>query len=116
MPLPTGEPTSAAEIKAWAKITDDRDDDALAQVAAAVNELVRGLPVAQRSNLDPAPGDWPAQIKFGATMLGHRLFRRRGTPGGVEATGGFGVAYVRRTDPDIAQLLELGEYAPPAVG
>ncbi|WP_408898646.1 hypothetical protein ACJ5H2_05935 [Nocardioides sp. R1-1] len=116
MPLPTGEPTSREEIKAWAKITDSKDDTVLDDVAAAVNDLVRGLPVAQRSNADPAPEEWPAQVKFGATLLGARLFRRRNTPGGVEASGAFGIAYVRRNDPDVAQMLELGEYSRPAVG
>jgi hypothetical protein len=116
MPLPTGDPTTRDKVKAWASIEDAVDDTVLDDIVKAVNALVRGLPVAQRYNVDPAVEDWPAQIQMGATMLAARLHRRRNTPGGVEAAGGFGVAYVRRVDPDVAQMLELGEYAPPAVG
>lgn len=116
MPLPTGGPTDREKVKAWSKTTDAVDDTVLDEVVKAVNDLVRGLPVAQRSNTDPAPEEWPAMIVMGATMLGARIYRRRSTPGGVEVSGQFGVAYVRRTDPDVAQLLQLGEYSTPAVG
>lgn len=116
MPLPTPEPTTRDEIKAWAKITDARDDDVLDDVADAVNALVRSLRVAQSLDTDPAPADWPATIKLGATMLAARMHRRRNTPGGVESAGDFGIAYVRRNDPDVAQLLQLGDYATPGVG
>lgn len=116
MPLPATDPTGLEVVKAWVKITDTADDDTLGDVVAAVNELVRGLPVAGSSNTDPAPEDWPNTIKFGAMLLAARLWRRRNTPGGVEAAGDFGIAYVRRNDPDIAQMLQLGEYAPPRVG
>lgn len=117
MPLPTEEPTSRDAVKAWAGITTDKDDAVLDDVILpAVNSLVRGLPVAQALDTDPAPTTWPDSIKAGATMLAARLHRRRNTPGGVEASGSFGVAYVRRVDPDVAQLLQLGDYAPPGVG
>lgn len=117
MPLPTEEPATLTAVKAWAGITNDKDDTVLTTVILpAVNSLVRGLPVAQALDTDPAPEDWPAPIVAGATMLAARLHRRRNTPGGVEASGAFGVAYVRRVDPDVAQLLQLGEYAPPGVG
>lgn len=116
MPLPAPEPTTRDLVKVWASISDDTDDDAIDSVVAAVNALIRGLPVAGSSNTDPAPEDWPNDIKFGAMLLAARLWRRRNTPGGVEAAGDFGIAYVRRNDPDIAQMLQLGEYAPPRVG
>lgn len=116
MPLPATGPTTRDDVKAWANVTDTRDDDAIDQVVAAVNALVAGLPVAESSNTDPAPEDWPGTVKLGATMLAARLNRRRNTPGGVEAAGDFGIAYVRRNDPDVAQLLQLGEYGKPKVG
>lgn len=117
MPLPIVEPALLPAVKAWASITDDADDTVLTTVVLpAVNGLVRGLPIAQASNTDPAPAAWPGQVTAGAVMLAARLHRRMNTPGGVESAGAFGVAYVRRNDPDVAQLLELGEYAPPAVG
>ena len=118
MPLPTVEPTTTALTKAWMKMEadDDVDDDVIGACVDAVNALVRGLPVAQRLDTDPAPEAWPASIRLGARMLAARYARRRNTPGGVEVAGQFGIAYVRRVDPDVAQLLELGEYSAPGVG
>lgn len=116
MPLPATDPTTVTLVKAWVKLDDDTDDAVVQSVVEAVNALVISLPVAGSSNTDPAPADWPPTIKFGAMLLASRLWRRRNTPGGVEATGDFGIAYVRRNDPDIAQMLQLGEYAPPRVG
>lgn len=116
MPLPTGEPTTKDKAKAWAGVDDTVDDAVFVQLVAAVNAFVRGLPVAQRYDADPALPAWPGTIELGATMLAARLYRRRNTPGGVEVATGLGFAYVRRTDPDVAQLLELGDYAAPAVG
>ena len=48
-------------------------------------------------------------------MLAARLFRRRNSPGGVEAFTD-GAVYVARTDPDVAALLSIGPYKPPQVG
>lgn len=117
MPLPAEGPAELATVKRWMKLEDDDvvDDDDIQLAVDAVNDLVRGLPAAQRSNTDPATA-WRAKIKLGAIMLAARYARRRNTPGGVEAAGAFGIAYVRRNDPDVAQLLELGEYAAPGVG
>lgn len=65
----------------------------------------------------PAAGaEWPDHVRHGATMLAARMWKRRGTPSGVETAGEFGAFYVQRTDPDIAQLLGLGNAMPPAVG
>lgn len=61
-------------------------------------------------------GAWSPRVVLGATMLGARLFRRRNSASGVETFSGQGVVYVQRNDPDIAQMLELGDYARPAVG
>jgi len=93
------------------------DTTRVERIADAVNSWVRTLPVA--SPVDAAsPVDWTgyAHIVEGATMLGARLYRRKNTPDGVAVFSGEGIAYVRRTDPDIAQLLALGDYAPPQVG
>lgn len=118
MPLPAGEPTTLELTKAWMKMEADDvvDDDVITACVDAVNVLVRGLPVAQALDTDPAPETWPASIRLGARMLAARYARRRNTPGGVEVAGQFGVAYVRRVDPDVAQLLQLGDYAAPGVG
>jgi len=78
---------------------------------AAVNAVVR------RWVSIPADGQrWPDDIVQGAVMLAGRHYRRRNSPGGVEAFGADGVAYVSRTDPDVAMLLQIGPYAAPVVG
>jgi hypothetical protein len=112
MPQPDAGPATSPGVKGFLKITDTDDDAELADIVAAVNAVVRGLPVAVV--VDAAA--WPANITRGANMLAGRLFRRRATPSGVEAFGVDGVVYVSRNDPDIAMLLELGPYARPAVG
>lgn len=64
----------------------------------------------------PTPDMWPANIATGASMLAARLHRRRNSPAGVEAFNDMGAIYVSRRDPDIAMLLGLAEWTPPAVG
>jgi hypothetical protein len=60
--------------------------------------------------------NWPPRQVLGATMLAVRLYRRRDSPAGVATFGAEGAAYVTRNDPDVAQLLGIGAYAPPRVG
>lgn len=106
-------PAQLEPVKERLSITDDQDDTELQVVVDAANELVRDLPISQ-----PAPaedGEWPSRVVLGATMLAVRWWQRRNTPTG-DTVGDFGVAYVRRTDPDIAQLLQMGIYAPPVFG
>lgn len=80
-------------------------------VAAAVRALVATYVDA------PAPGhDWPDNIRLGAVMLAARVYRRRNSPAGVESLGEMGPVYISRNDPDLAQLLQIGRYAPPRVG
>lgn len=111
--LPDGGPTSLELVKAHLSITDNRDDDKLNAIVAAVNNLVRTMRVAQAA-VDA--DEWPERIVYGATMLAARLFRRKNSPAGVEAFGQLGAAYVMRNDPDIAQLLQLGNYQAPQIG
>lgn len=114
MTQPAEGPSTVDGIKAQATITDDRLDAYVATVSDAVNAKVRGLPVAQLDG--PDPEEWTADVVLGANMLGARLVRRRNSPAGVEAFADQGAVYVQRNDPDVAFLLELGSYAPPAVG
>lgn len=111
--LPTGGPTSPAAVAALPTVDAAADDQELVLVVTAVNGYVRGLPVS-----DSALGEevWPPRIALGAQMLAARVWRRRKTPGGVEVFGDDQFAYVRRTDPDIAMLLDLGDYAKPSAG
>lgn len=117
MTFPDG-PTSRELVKALLKITDDVDDAVIDSKVAAANQCVRELPIAVPFDTDPAPADWAAgaRIVEGATMLAARLFERKNSPQGVAAFGDGAAAYVARTDPDVALLLKIGSYSPPAVG
>jgi hypothetical protein len=80
---------------------------------AAVNSVVRGLPIAQLSDPDTVE-DWPARVLLGSTMLVKRFWRRRDTPGGVALISDDGaVLAFARSDPDVALMLELGAYEKP---
>lgn len=116
MSRPAAGPATAALVAARAK--KPAADERVISCVAAVNAVVRRLPVAQP--LDPTVGSpeepWPDDVIEGATMLATRLVRRENSPDGVASFAGDGVLYIRRSDPDIAMLLQLGDWAKPAVG
>lgn len=112
-PLPPEPCVDEAAVKLNLGIDDAVDDDVIAPVVAAVDLVVRTLPVADKARGLAA---WPANITHGATMLAARLYRRKGSPEGVAAFAADGPVYVQRNDPDVAMLLELGAWASPAVG
>lgn len=122
MPLPAAGPTTLAVVKSsdYLNLPDADDDGRLARIVAAVNALVRGLPVADQSNADTQEladaAGWPASVVEGATMLVGRLWIRKDSPDGVAAIGDLGPVYVRRNDPDVAMLLELGDWSRPGIG
>lgn len=120
MTQPATGPADAASVKAQGTITGDRLDEFVEAVVEAVNAQVRRWPVALAGDLgDPdvePPAAWPANITLGANMLATRLVRRRNSPTGVETFAEAGPVYVSRTDPDVAQLLEIGNYSRPEVG
>lgn len=113
--LPEGGPTSVPELRTQLSMaeSDVRSNAELAAIVAAVNSEVRTWQVAADAVDAEA---WPDRIVQGTTMLAARLFRRKGSPAGVEAFGSLGAAYVMRTDPDIAMLLKLGSWSRPQVG
>lgn len=113
LPLPLVPVTTLGLVKGRLGVTTGRDDAAIAEVLDPVDLLIRRLPIADTSR---GLESWPADIALGATMLAARLHRRRNSPDGVSAFGDLGPVYVQRQDPDIAQLLQLGDYAPPTVG
>lgn len=113
--LPDGGPATLAAVKLQLSIEDDRDNDELTQHVDAVNAMVRRWPVARYALLtDPAA--WPADITKGANLMAVRLWRRKDSPAGTEAMPQLGAAYIARSDPEVAQLLQLGPWAPPQVG
>lgn len=111
--------TTVAKVKAHLAIADDRDDETLALVVDAVNDQVVqwcGAPSILNTAGDAL--DYRPKYQQGATMLAARVYRRRNSPNGVEDYGSDlqGAVYTRATDPDVAQMLELGRYERPAVG
>lgn len=113
--LPVGGPATLALVKAELQIEDDDHtrDVRLQMYVDAVNSQIRLWPVAERSvDLDA----WIGSTVLGAVWLVLLLDARRNSPEGVAEFGSDGPVYVRRVSPDIAQLLELGDWSKPAVG
>ena len=115
--LPEGGPATPELVRAQLSL-GTAEDPALDAAIAAVNSLVRRLPVAARTagTADEPAASWDAPAVTGAVMLAARLYRRRNSPDGVTAMNELGPVYVQRNDPDVAMLLELGTYTRPAVG
>ncbi len=113
--LPEGGPTSLPMVKSHLTMNDSRDDARVQSIVDAVNHVVRSWPCSAQAVEAP---DWSGapDVVEGATMLAARLWRRKGSPAGVEAMGTLGATYVMRNDPDIALLLQLGAYSGPQVG
>lgn len=120
MSFPANGPATLEAVKAHLRITDNADDAGITSVVRAVNAKVLTWPVAAVADTDPAAADWNADelahIVQGSILLAARLFRRRNSPDGVAAFGDSGPAYVARTDPDVALLLQLGTNTAPSVG
>jgi hypothetical protein len=100
---------TAADVAAWLRLDGDVDADLVADVVAATNAWVARTPYVAAI---PVESPWPDDVLQGAVMLAARLFRRRNTPGGVEAFGA-DVVYVPRRDADVTAMLHL---AAPRVG
>lgn len=110
----------AAAALRWLGVREGAEspDTAVAgDVAAGVVEFLAKHPGTDWIT-DPVTGErsWRATTRAGATMLTARLIRRRNSAGGVEAVTDVGIAYVGRTDPDVALLLNMGSHARPKVG
>lgn len=115
--LPEGGPATLAAVKLQLRIAadDDRDDEQLQSIVDATNALIRRWPVAAYALLT-TPAAWTADVERGANMLAVRLWRRKDSPAGVESFAQLGAAYVMRSDPDIAMLLQLGSWSSPQLG
>lgn len=116
MTQPADGPADLDTVKVWLSIPLDSTthDLAITDAVDAVNNVVRGMRVAQLDGAEPEL--WPSRVVTGAVMLAGRVFRRRNTPDGVQTLTDQGAVYVSRSDPDVAQLLQLGSYAKPSVG
>jgi hypothetical protein len=108
-------PTTLEAVKVWLRLTDDNDNDVAQAATDAANAYVVSLPIWRGLVNNGGEPIVPANVTQGATMLAARLYRRRNSPGGIEAFADAAV-YVGRTDPDVSRLLQLDHYAPPRVG
>lgn len=121
-PVPVEVPATSLEaVKSYLAITDDRDDAMISAVVLAVNDQVEqwhGPPSIPAGTVDAPTLTYRPKHSQGATMLAARVTRRRNSPNGVEDYGSDlqGAIYTRSSDPDVAQLLELGRYERPAIG
>ncbi|MFD4355828.1 hypothetical protein ACFWPX_24980 [Nocardia sp. NPDC058518] len=106
--------TTVELVRAYLALEEDGAAADETYLAATVSAVVSRV----ATWLEPlaAGAEWPDHVRHGATMLAARVWKRRGTPSGVETQGDFGAFYVQRTDPDIAMLLGLGNHLPPKVG
>lgn len=107
MSVPAGPVVTPESVIAFSSLNVPADDPALVDLCAAVDDLVRNLPAVQMFLAPLDEATWPYRYAYGARMLAARLWRRRNSPEGIASFTGEGVVYVRRTDPDIAELLRL---------
>ena len=109
-PAEVTDPTTlAAAALAWLGGGSSTDTDNAPAVAGAVFEFVVELPDVDATALTD-------RQRLGSIILCSRLIRRRNSPAGVEMFGEQGAVYVRRNDPDVAQMLRLDRWARPRVG
>lgn len=106
---------TVAGVKQWLRISDPADDELIGWALAATLDHVRRLPFIQLQADPDDPDTWDSDALLGTLMLTARSYRRRNTPGGLEAIGDQ-VAYTPQYDPDIERLLRVGKRAAPAVG
>lgn len=121
--LPEGGPATLAAVRARLGLPAnadpaDPDNIELEPIVEAVNDQVRTWPVAERSadpEAEPEDRTWKRSTVLGADMLCHRLYSRRNSPDGVAGFADGAPVYVQRNAPDIAMMLQLGQWAKPAV-
>lgn len=99
------------DVTAWSGLTLPVGDGPMTMVTAAINHYVDSLP-----SIDcDASGAWAATTKLGAIMLAARVYRRKNSPGGIEAVGD-SMSYIARYDSDISRLLNIDTFRKPVVG
>lgn len=105
------DPTTLADrAAAWAKSPTTTPE--MGMCAAAVIDYLGTLPSVPRDT----DGTLTAAAELGAIMLTARLERRRNSTSGIESSADLGIAYVARTDSDIARLLRIDAFQTPQIG
>jgi hypothetical protein len=110
----------AVDVADWLALVPTADDMVLLEdVCAAVNQWVARTPYVRSGSVQLDPDlpavVWPADSTQGARMLAARMYRRRNSPSGTQATSDL-VVYVPQRDADVDQLLRTGGYARIQVG
>lgn len=106
----TGKADFTAEaVRSWLQLKVSEPGTILPRLVEVVAELVDATPGAPLTDT----GDWTARTVQAAIMQTARLYRRRNSPGGVEALTEGGATYVARFDPDIERMLRTGRYLKP---
>jgi hypothetical protein len=107
------------DVAAWLKLASGVDPVLIQCCARCEVEVQRARPdqwvtvlLADTVTIAYRPD---AEVYNAAVMLAARLYRRRNSPGGIEAFGD-SVTYVARYDPEIQRALRLGAWTAPAVG
>lgn len=105
---------TAADIAAYLRQpVDEGVDQAWAtQAAAGATAYVNSL----THVADSTETEWDADTRAGAVMLAGRLFQSRNAPLGAAGFDAMGGVVISRTDPELARLLRIGRFLPPAVG
>lgn len=102
---------TAQQVTEWAGISLPEGDAAMSLAVAATNRYVDSLP-----SIDRTPeGEWAETTELGAIMLASRVYRRKNSPGGIEAVGEV-TTFVARFDSDIDRLLNVNSYRKPVIG
>lgn len=105
------------EVATWLGMKSHEGDTHLEAVVSATIDLVDSLPDAPRMPANEAGvRAWAPRTHQAAVMLAARLYRRRNSPGGIEAMTDGGATYVSRYDSDISRMLRIDGHTRPAVG
>lgn len=105
----------ADRVKRWLQLDTDADNAVLEDCRTAAASWCED----KRRDLFIGPAEGtavPDRIVQAGVLSTARLYARRDTPAGLASYAELGAAAILRTDPDVAQLLGIGRYAPPAVG
>jgi hypothetical protein len=98
-------PVTVTQVETYLGLVPGQDTAVVTQATDSANAYVARLPWLQAGD-PPAVVETP-DVVDGTIKLAARLYRRRNTPGGVEAFGDAGLAYVSRADPEVSTLLRL---------
>ena len=102
-PLVTGE-----DVRNYLRLQDSADAAWLQDAADAATDYVNSL-----AHVDAT--EWDYRTRTGAIMLAGRLYSSRNAPLGAAGVDSMGGVISARTDPEVARLLRIGRYTPPAV-